>query len=448
MSEPIEPRVFRGTRDVMPEELLPREELVRRLVGVFQRYGFAPLETPAMEYLEILLGKYGEEGEKLIYRLAYKGGDVLALRYDLTVPLSRVVAMNPELPRPFKRYQIQPVWRADSPQIAQGRYREFIQCDVDTVGSSSMAADAENVAVVHDAMCELGFRDFKVRLNNRWLLRGLMHRSGVRPEAEAAVLRGVDKLDKVGRDGVQGELESAGLDASQASGLLETMQEAAGTPEEVLAYAQKRLGGDKEGEQGVRELKELLELAAALGVPQERLDVDLRLSRGLDYYTGPIYEVALVGMEGFGSLGGGGRYDDLMSVYATGPVPATGVSIGLSRVLAALMRLGLLERRRTPTAVLVMRLPETPLTAALELAAELRRGDVPAEVVYETPRLKKQFQLAERKGIPLAAIMGPDEIKEGVVNVKDLARGTQEALPRGSLAEILRRRLDAGNRYL
>ena len=428
----VQARLFKGVRDVLPEELLARNQLMGTLVGVFERYGFGPLETPAMEYLDILLGKYGAEGEKLIYKLAYRDGETLALRYDLTVPLSRVVAMNQDLPMPFKRWQVQPVWRADRAQPAQGRFREFIQCDVDTVGTASTAADAENVAVVHDGIRALGIDDFVVRINNRKLLAGVRDWAGLAPEREADLFRIVDKMDKIGLDGVRAEFAESDLPAEPVARILDVMQ-IKGTPDEVLSQATATLGGSALAEEGVRELAEVLDGVDALGVALDRMQLDLYLTRGLDYYTGPIYEVNLTSIEKFGSLAGGGRYDDLAGMYGGAQVPATGVSIGLSRVLAALRKLELLKTRKTTSEVLVGRLQGTPVADCLRLCSELRAAGVPCEAYYEEDRLKKQFQLAERKGIPLMVLAGTDELEAGTVNIKDLAQGEQVTVDRGDL---------------
>jgi histidyl-tRNA synthetase len=440
---PVEPRLFNGTRDLLPAELLPRNDLLKTLVSVFERFGFAPVETPAMEYLDILLGKYGVEGEKLIYRLAYEEGKTLALRYDLTVPLARLVCMHPELPKPFKRYQMQPVWRADRPQPNQGRFREFYQCDVDTVGSASLVADAENIAVVHEGVLALGLRDFQVRVNNRKTLRGVVAWAGVAGR-EADALRVLDKLDKVGDEGVRAELSAAGF-PSEAIDKLLRFSELRGAPSEVLAEAGKILAAEDSGRAGLAETREVLDHLDALGVDPGRIAVDLSLTRGLDYYTGPIYEVVLGGPEKFGSLGGGGRYDDLLEVFGGAKTPATGVSIGLSRVLAALLKMGLLESRESPVQALVMRMKDVPVAAALKIASELRSAGVATEIYYdEADRLKKQFQYAERKGVPLCVLPGADELARGEVNVKVLKTGVQETVALEDLAVKLRALLAGG----
>lgn len=440
----VEPRLYQGVRDVLPSELIPRNELLRRLTAVFERFGFAPLETPAMEYLDILVGKYGAEGEKLIYRVERKGdGDALALRYDLTVPLARAVAMHPDLPRPFKRYQIQPVWRADRPQPAQGRFREFYQCDVDTVGTSSLVADAENVAVVHEGILTLGLPNFQVKINHRKLLRGMVAYAGLPPEKDADVLRVVDKRDKIGLDEVRRELVAEGVPVAAVDKLTGLM-EIEGAPESVLDRAEAVVGAEEAARKGLADLRELLGHARALGVAPERLVVDLSLTRGLDYYTGPVYEVVLTGPDKFGSLGGGGRYDDLMTLFGREPVPATGVSIGLTRVLAALLKYGLLKTRETPAEALVMRFPDTPIDKALDVATRLRAAGVAVEFFYEPDRLKKQFAHAEKKGIPWAVIVGAAEIARGESNLKRLSTGEQVTLPVADLADFIRRAGPAG----
>lgn len=441
MSRTVQARLFKGVRDVLPDELIARNRLLQTLVGVFERYGFGPLETPAMEYLDILLGKYGAEGEKLIYKLAYRDGETLALRYDLTVPLSRVVAMNPELPLPFKRWQVQPVWRADRAQPAQGRFREFIQCDVDTVGTRSMAADAENVAVVHDGIRALGIDDFQVRINNRKLLGGIREWAGLAPEQEADLFRIVDKLDKIGLDGVQEELGKSDLPADPVAKVLDVMQ-ITGSFQEVLGRAESTLSSNERAMEGCSELRQVLDGVGALGVALDRMQIDLYLTRGLDYYTGPIYEVNLTSIERFGSLAGGGRYDDLASLYGNREVPATGVSIGLSRVLAALQKLELLEAKKSTSEVLVIRFGDGEISDGLAICTELRAAGIPCEAYYDPDKMKKQFQLAERKGIPIAVLAGPSELEAGNVVLRHLERSEQITVPRAEMVSSIRTWLD------
>ena len=434
--EKIKPRIYSGTRDFLPEEMLQRDAVVETIKGAFRRYGFLPLETPAIEYLDILLGKYGEEGDRLIYRLAYDDGRTLALRYDLTVPLSRLVAMyQGQLALPFKRYQIQPVWRADRPQIRQGRFREFYQCDADTVGSASPLADAEIVALTHEILSALGFENFLIRINHRSILRAITLHSGLRVEDEAAVCRCIDKLDKVGLDGVRREMADSGFSDAvieKIFGVLALEGEAG----EVLAALAEKLGGVEGAEEGIARTGELLDAVAALGVPPERFRLDLYLARGLDYYTGPIFESVLPEHPHIGSLTGGGRYDELIGLYSGVDVPATGTTIGLDRIFAAMGQLGMLAGARTTTQVLVVNFGGESLAAALAFAGSLRRAGVAAEVYFEPAKLKKQFSYADKKGIPNVAIIGEEEAAAGKVSIKELASGEQVTLP---LAEALAR---------
>ncbi len=438
----VEARLFHGTRDVLPSELLPQKELVATLTRTFEAFGFAPVETPAMEYVDILLGKYGAEGEKLIYKLAYDDGNTLALRYDLTVPLSRLVAMHPELPKPFKRYQIQPVWRADRAQPAQGRFREFIQCDVDTVGTSSLVADAENLAVVHAGILASGMDGFVIKINHRKLLRGMMAYAGLPSTRDKEILRVVDKLDKIGLDEVISELGLIGVPVEAITKLVDLMQ-LTGSPEVVLGEARRRLTGVAEADTGLLEVEAMLGHTRALGVPETRLRVDLSLTRGLDYYTGPVYEIVTTEIERFGSLGGGGRYDDLLSLFGGEPVPATGVSIGLTRLLAALVKLGKLRARESATDLLISRFSDTPVDLALKVASNLRSQGFAVEWYYEADRLKKQFQYAERKGIPIVVILGASEVERGDVTAKCLATSEQVTLSYDAMTLWIREKLAA-----
>ncbi|HGY92214.1 MAG TPA: histidine--tRNA ligase [Planctomycetes bacterium] len=445
MASTIQPRLFKGCRDALPEDMIPRREMLEVMTRIFETFGFAPVETPAIEFLDILLGKYGEEGDKLIYPLAYKGGRTLALRYDLTVPLSRLVAMHPELPRPFKRYQIQPVWRADRPQPAQGRYREFYQCDVDTVGSPSLMADAENVAVCYRVYEALGLLDDEaglvMRVNNRKLLRVLVTAAGLDADQDKTVCTALDKIDKIGREKVAAELDEKGISADATHRLFQLIavsEENGGRPTATLEALRATLEGVPGAGEALDEMAALFDGLAALDVPDERLRFDLVLTRGLDYYTGPIYEFQLTGLASFGSLGGGGRYDDLLSIYGVGDIPATGVSIGLSRVQSALVKLGRLESRKSPTRALVLHLEDVPQTTSLRLATRLRGEGIPTEVWFEPSRFKKQIQHAVKLGIPFVLIQGPDELERGVVQVKDVRQGRQVEVMESDLADHLR----------
>lgn len=422
----IEPRTFKGTRDFLPSEMIRREELFDYLRTVFQRYGFAPLETPAMEFMEILLGKYGVEGEKLIYPLAYKGGKTLALRYDLTVPLARAVAEHHELPRPFKRYQMQPVWRADKPQLHQGRYREFYQCDADIVGEESRVADAEILALVAEILHGLEVGTFQVRLNHRKILEGLVAAAGLPPEAGPAVLRAIDKLDKVGEAGIEAELEREGIEREARSRILTLLSSPSGGRDAIERAGENPHPAFREGAADLLKIWSALE---AMGVAMDRFEFRFTLARGLDYYTGAVYEASIDSLPHLGSLAGGGRYDGLVGLFSDEDVPAVGVAIGFDRVLTALEQLGRLPARPTRTEVLVLQFSPESAAAGLSMLGRLRREGIRAEFWYRAERLGKQIQQADRRGIPCVIFQGPEEAERGEWVAKRLDSGEQLTFP-------------------
>lgn len=405
----------KGMRDLLPHQMIHRQRVISTIQEIFARYGFEPLETPAMERIETLTGKYGDEGDKLIFKVLKRGrGEELgqvdqALRYDLTVPLARVVAMNPALPMPLKRYQIQPVWRADRPQ--RGRFREFYQCDVDTVGVDCGLPDAECIAVFHDVMLALGFDDFVIRLNDRRLLRALAEAIGA-ADQEGAVIAAIDKLDKIGRDGVSKDLQGRGLDAAQVDKLWSYLD---GAP----------IPG---GEAAVADLDRVEALAHAHGVAPQRLKRDPTLARGLDYYTGPVFETTLVG-ENMGSVGGGGRYDGLIGMFSGREIPAVGISLGLERLFVLMEERGMVPENATTTRVWVTVFSDDTLDASLAAATAFRRAGVPTWLDLGGGKLGKQLKAADKKGVPFAVVVGPDEAAAGAVQLKDLRSGDQDTLP-------------------
>jgi histidyl-tRNA synthetase len=427
-------RTFRGTRDFLPSELIGRRRIQEIIENTYQRYGFQPLETPAIEYFDVLTGKSGET-DKLIYKLEHKG-DALGLRYDLTVPLARVVAQYKDLPRPFKRYQIQPVWRADRPQLKQGRFREFVQCDADIVGTASLLADAEIVALTDEILTSLGFDGFIIRLSSRKLLRGMAALVCGDEESVFSLCRCVDKLDRIGWDGVRKELDEAGFDAGTSARVENICGLWDGGPD--WAATEKALKGIDIGLEGVREVREVYERSIQLGVESRRLKPDLTLARGLDYYTGPIYETVLPDRPHIGSLSGGGRYDGLVATLSRENVPATGTTLGLDRIQTAMTEIGTFPEAASLTQVLIAQFGDEGLPAALALAARLRKADFNVEVWYEPDRLKKQFAYADRQKIPFVIILGPDERAAGKVTVKSLATGTQKTIPDTELADYLK----------
>lgn len=452
----------RGMRDFLPADVRRREYVIRVIKEVYERYGFEPLETPAVENIETLMGKYGEEGNQLIFKILKRGegersGEAdLALRYDLTVPLARVVAeYGDKLPKFFKRYQIQPVWRADRP--ARGRFREFYQCDVDALGSSSMMTEAELCAAASDALTKLGFQDYTIRLNHRQVLAGVLEGAGIAAEKQTDALVALDKLDKIGAEGVARELESRGIGTESGARILEffaqleSLQQAAAMAadtsgmDERTAYNMTVLGrliefiGDHEaGARGVDELRQILRYAGASGVAG-KIKVDPNLARGLSYYTGAIMEISVADLPG--SLGGGGRYDNLVGMFSGKNVPACGFSLGLERIIVVMS-----EREMFPaslnssshTEVMVIVWDEETIDEALALARELRKDGLRVEVYAEPDKLGKQFKYAASRGVAFVAVAGPDERARGEVALKNLSTGEQQNLKRADVRAAVR----------
>lgn len=424
----------KGTRDLLPAEMHRRLQVIETVREVFTRFGFDPIETPAMERIETLTGKYGDEGDKLLFRILKRGrggerGEVdLGLRYDLTVPLARVVAMNGQLRMPFKRYQMQPVWRAERPQ--KGRFREFWQCDIDTVGCKEMTADAEAIAVVHAALDALGFTDFTIRINHRGLLRAMAEVAGVL-ELESSVVIAIDKLDKIGREGVTRELRERGVGPESIEQLWQILDAPEGAELEHLDQA---LG--EHGAAALAEVREVLELAEQMGVERARMRFDPTLARGMSYYTGPVYETVVTEPK-VGSISGGGRYDGLIGMFSNREIPAVGVSLGLERIIAVMEELDMLPDAQTATRVMVTVFNDELRAASIALVRALREAGIPAEVwLGRARRMGKQYKHANQKGIPWVATIGPDEQAAGRIQLKHLATGQQEEL---SLDEVIAR---------
>ena len=441
-----------GMRDFLPVDVLRRNYVIDVIERVYQSRGFEPLETPAMERLDTLLGKYGEEGDQLIFRIL-KRGDKLqraldddptessvadaGLRYDLTVPLARVVAQyRNDLPRYFKRYQIQPVYRADRP--AKGRYREFFQCDLDIVGSSSMTVEADVLAAAAEILTELGFDAddaFAIRLNHRGVLRSLMEAAGVPADLEASAIVAVDKLDKIGLDGVRKELEHRGIDDAAAAKLLEFLADAPRDNTAVLGWLSDLLEESEAGRSGVAQLKQVLALSAD-GPAADRLRIDPYLARGLSYYTGTIFEIEFPGLSGSG--GGGGRYDELIGMFSGQSIPACGFSFGLERILLIMD-----EREMFPAQlagspqVLVTMFDDSTVPASMKLARDLRTAGLRVDLYPDNDRYGRQFKYAEDRRIRYAALISPRELEAGVVAIKDLVTGEQVDVPAADVATWL-----------
>lgn len=433
-------RVLKGFRDFLPEQMILRAEVIGRFRTVFERHGFEPLETPTVELLEVLTGKAGEN-EKLMYAFADHGGREVGLRYDLTVPLARVVAMHQnDLVFPFKRYHVAPVWRADNPQ--RGRFREFWQCDADIAGSASMLADAEVVAVLVEALAAVGLANATVAISHRRLLECVGRAAGV-PEAQAGGLfRAIDKLDKIGAEGVARELAAAGIAETAADRVL-AMVTAGGDGRQRLDALRDDLAGVEGAAAALEDLDQLFAALPALGVPDGAWRFDLALARGLDYYTGPVFE-ATVTEPRIGSVAGGGRYDGLVGAFLGRPVPAVGVSLGLERILEVVREFGLLEAPRTVAQVAVAVFQDT-VAGGAAIAHDLRAAGLRVDLSLQPNRsVGDQLKLADRRGIPVVVVAGSRELAAGEAAVKDLRAGDQRTVPLAELAATVRGMLGDG----
>lgn len=437
----VEPRTLRGFQDLLPGELLLRKRLIRTLEGIFERYGFNPVETPALEYLDVLLGAGGENANKELFRLETPEGEPIALRFDLTVPFSRLMVQYPDrLKPPFRRYAIGTVWRGDRP--GPGRFREFTQCDIDVAGSPSVAADAEVIAVLADGLRALGTPRFRIAINNRKLIDALLDDCGIHDmPTQKHVLRVVDKLAKVGVDNIRLELGPGRIDESgdpipgvKLGGdviekILGFIAIACEDRQALLEKLAAVLPDTALTRDALTEMRELAEALEALNVPDALAPFDPSLARGLDYYTGPVFEVMLPDAPQFGSVGGGGRYDGLVSRFSHQAIPCTGASIGLDRLLPALLHLGAQQPAGTTVQVLIVTMGNVPKAETLRLAQELRTAGIATETFFASRKkmqMGNQLSHADHYGIPVAVIVGEDELAQGVVSVKDLVAGKQE----------------------
>ncbi len=432
------PQVLSGFRDFLPEQMILRQRIIGLFREIFERHGFEPLDTPAIEYLEVLTGKAGEN-EKLMYRFRDQGDREVGLRYDLTVPLARVVAMHQNaLPLPFKRYHIAPVWRAERPQ--RGRFREFWQCDADIAGSASMLADAEVVSIMAEALAAVGLPNFTIHVSHRKLLESLGRAAGVPDEQATTLYRAIDKLDKIGCEGVAREMAEAGIPAAAGERVL-ALVTATGEPAALLADLRRELVAVPGATEAIDELAELFALLPDFGVPTGCYTLDLALARGLDYYTGPVYE-ATVTEPKVGSVAGAGRYDGLVGGFLGRPVPATGISLGLERIVEVVREFGLLPAPATVVEVAVLAFPET-VGGAARVANRLRAAGLRVDLSLRPDRsVGEQLKLADRKGVPLAVIIGVAELAEGRAALKDLRSGEQTTYPIEELAAAIRARQD------
>lgn len=437
----IQPRTAKGMRDFLPSEMLKREYVIGIIEEVFQLHGFEPLQTPILELNETLLGKYGEEAENLIYSAQHgrQDGSKVSMRYDLTVPLARVVAQyENDLTLPFKRYQIAPVFRGERPQ--RGRFREFYQCDADIVGVANMSADAELISVTVMALRRLGFEQFTTKINSRKLLTGMGQYSGVPDEQLGDLYRSVDKFDKVGAEGVKAELIERGISDDVVERMM-TLLQAQGTGLENLDNVADVLADFPTAMEGINELREMAGYMDALGVPANNYEFDFTVVRGLGYYTGPIFETVLDG-DSIGSISGGGRYNDLIGIFRKESLPTTGVSLGIERIITLMDEKEMYPAQigGTVVEVLVTVFNNATQAEATALAARLRQAGIRAELYMTDSKLRlgKQFGHADKKNIPIVAVMGPDEVQQDIVSLKRLSDGTEVSVKRGEAAAKVR----------
>jgi histidyl-tRNA synthetase len=456
----MKPSLPQGTRDFGADVVRKRAYIFSTIKKVFELYGFQPLETPAMENLDTLLGKYGEEGDKLIFKVLNNGLDnpvkqqqareefekVLAgkstkgiteraLKYDLTIPFARYVAMNHgQLAFPFKRYQVQPVWRADRPQ--RGRYREFYQCDADVVGSTSLLNEVEFVNIYNQVFASLGIPNFDLRINSRKLLTALAEACGG-SEKMIDITIAIDKLDKIGIDKVKEELREKNLSEDQVS-KVESYLAVSGTNEEKLRQIKDLLPSSEAATKGVDELTYVLETVKSNeGLHSKNLTIDFTLARGLNYYTGIIFEAKAPAEVKIGSIGGGGRYDDLTGLFGVPNIPGVGISFGVDRIYDVLEELKLFPQTiEESTKVLFFNLGEKECKTAYSLLQQLRSKGVPSEIFHEQAKMDKQFKYAEKKNIPFIVIIGSRETEDKVCTVKNLRTGEQSSVPFNELGNF------------
>ncbi len=421
-----EARILSGFMELMPAEQILFNKYLQIIRETYEEFGFTPLESPMIEYSNVLLAKIGEDTKKEIYRFE-RGDDDLSLRFDLTVPLARFVAMNGQnLAFPFRRYQIGKVFRGERPQ--KGRYREFYQCDIDVIGNGKLGLinDAEIPAVIYRLFSKLNFGDFVIRISNRKVLTGLVESFGYAEKTDE-VLRIVDKLEKIGKESVIDELVKTGLDLAGANKVIEFVR-IFGSNSEILDQLKKMEVLNPTFEEGVAELEEVIKRAYEFGVPEKNLKLDLAIARGLSYYTGTVYETVLLDERINGSVCSGGRYDDLAESYTNISYPGVGISIGLTRLFSQLLAAGIISAESsTPAKVMVLTL-DNDLTFALEVATKLREAGIKTEVYTEDDKFKKKLTYANKVGVPYVAIIGEDEIKLKKVALKNMKTGEQNLI--------------------
>jgi len=413
----IEPRTLKGFRDHLPAQALARERVLDVARRVYRSYGFAPIDTPALEYLEVLTGKGSDETDKQLYRFKDHGGRDVGMRFDLTVPFARFAAQHVhDLGLPFKRYHMATVWRGENTQ--RGRYREFMQCDFDTIGTTSPVADLEMVLVVHDLLAAIGIERFTIRVNDRRVLTGILGRLGL-TERSTTVLRSLDKLGKTTPDAVAGELAGHGVAADAVATLLE-MAGLSGPPEPVLSRLAALVGDSEQGQAGVAALTGIVAGARDAGVADGRVVIDPSIARGLDYYTGIVLESFLSDLPSLGSICSGGRYNNLAGLYTKQSLPGVGASLGIDRLLAGLEELGRVAAVETPAEVFLVHFDQRHIGDYLRIAAAIRSGGMAVEFFPEAKKVGQQLKLAAKRGFPAALVIGSEEFAAGTAQFKNL----------------------------
>ena len=436
--EKVQPRILPGFMELLPADQIAFNKMYDTIRKVYEKFGFLPLDTPVIELSEVLLAKAGGETEKQIYRFM-KGDNDLSLRFDLTVPLARYVASHAgELTFPFKRYQMAKVYRGERPQ--KGRFREFYQCDIDVIGSEELDLiyDAEMPAVIYNVFKELDFGRFTIRLNNRKVLNGFFKALGYGNNI-ADILRIIDKLEKIGEENVKAELSELGVSDENAAKILGFIA-TAGSNDEMLAALKANGIDDELYLEGVNELTQVIGFLRGFGVPEEYFTLDLTIARGLDYYTGTVYETMLNDYPSMGSVCSGGRYDNLTEYYTTKKLPGIGISIGLTRLFYQLKEVGVIKSETASLAkCLVVPMGREYMDAALSAARVMREADIPVEVYYQDKGMKPKMKYANKLGIPFVAIIGEDEKAAGAVMLKDMTEGSQELVKAEELAKKIKK---------
>ncbi|MFC6999319.1 histidine--tRNA ligase [Rufibacter roseus] len=454
------PSIPKGTRDFGPATVVKRNHIFSVIRRTFEKFGFLPLETPAMENLSVLTGKYGDEGDQLIFKIL-NSGDYLgkvkpedlekgykaltprisekALRYDLTVPFARYVVMNRnDISFPFKRYQIQPVWRADRPQ--RGRYREFYQCDADVVGTNSLLCEAEIILMMDEVLSSLGLDDFTIKFNHRGLLAGIAEAIGANGR-EADLCVAIDKLDKIGQEAVNEELRQKAFSEESITKLAPIFG-LTGEIQDLLPQLDTLLADSEEGKRGLKDIRQMLAFLSSFSVNKAKLQLDVTLARGLSYYTGCIFEVKVNNVQ-MGSISGGGRYDNLTGMFGLPGVSGVGFSFGVDRIFDVLEELKLFpEDSQTITQVLIANFDEASMQYALPVLQTLRKAGVATELFPESAKLKKQMAYADQKNIPYVLLIGSEEMESGLLNLRNMRTGLQERLTLDNIQKVLQNNLN------